>query len=267
MHQFSLAMYNVTGIAAPLKGVRRLGETVFQDAFRTSVDGRTVIVSNAYTNLQSEINVKNQSVFWAGASVCAAEMPTLLPYASVRPRSADALPGTARPTGDRAFDERFLVAGTPQGVGPDVGPLLTSQVRQLMMIRDDWFFQFERYMLGCIGKGALQSIDEVRERMSQVLAIVAAIPASVVPDHVDHAEDDVIARIDKLTSLEDAMALLQQLTPADRERLAKSDTPLSAFADVKTPQEAMARFKDLDQGRKMQLMATFMRIRDSSRDA
>ena len=102
--------------------------------------------------------------------------------------------------------------------------------------------------------------------MSQVLAIVAAIPASVVPDHVDHAEDDVIARIDKLTSLEDAMALLQQLTPADRERLAKSDTPLSAFADVKTPQEAMARFKDLDQGRKMQLMATFMRIRESSRD-
>ena len=267
MHQFSLAMYNVTGIAAPLKGVRRLGETVFQDAFRTSVDGRTVIVSNAYTNLQSEINVRDQSVFWAGASVCAAEMPTLLPYASVRPRSADAMPGTARPTGDRAFDERFLVAGTPQGVGPDVGPLLTSQVRQLMMIRDDWFFQFERYMLGCIGKGPLQSIDEVRERMSQVLAIVAAIPASVVPDHVDHAEDDVIARIDKLTSLEDAMALLQQLTPADRERLAKSDTPLSAFADVKTPQEAMARFKGLDQGRKMQLMATFMRIRDSSRDA
>ena len=159
------------------------------------------------------------------------------------------------------------MAGTPQGVGPDVGPLLTPQVRQLMMARDDWFFQFERYPLGCIGKRAFQSVDEVRERMSQVLAIVAAIPASVVPDHVDHTEDDVIARIDKLTSLEDAMALLQQLTPADRERLAQSNTPLSAFADVKTPQEAMARFKDLDQGRKMQLMATFMRIRDSSRDA
>ena len=83
------------------------------------------------------------------------------------------------------------MAGTPQRVGPDVGPLLTSQVRQLMMIRDDWFFQFERYMLGCIGKGALQSIDEVRERMSQVLAIVAAIPASVVPDHVDQHQHHI----------------------------------------------------------------------------
>jgi hypothetical protein len=260
-------MYNVKGIAAPLRGVRRIGATVFQDAFRTSIDGRTVIVSNAYTHLQSEINVKNQQVFWAPASVCAAEMPSLLPYASVRPRTADALPGTASPTGDAGFDECFLVAGTPQGVGLDIGPLLTAQVRQLMMARDDWFFQFERYLLGCVGKGAFQSVEAARERMGQVLAIVAAIPASVVPDHIDHADDDVIARIDKLTSLEDAMTLLQGLTPSDRERLAQSDTPLSAFADVTTPQEAMARFKDLDQGPRMQLMAMFMRVRDSTRDA
>ena len=46
----------------------------------------------------------------------------------------------------------------------------------------------------------------------------------------------------------------------DREQLAHSDTPLSAFADVTTPEQAMARFESLDDQRKMQLMAMFMRV-------
>jgi hypothetical protein len=85
----------------------------------------------------------------------------------------------------------------------------------------------------------------------------------VLPDHVDHSEDDLVARISQLTSLEDAMAMLQQLTPAERERLARSDTPLAALADVRTPQEAMARFKALDPQRKMQLITMFMRVKDA----
>ena len=65
--------------------------------------------------------------------------------------------------------------------------------------------------------------------------------------------------------MDQGLALLQQLTPDERERLARSDSPLAALADVRTPQEAMARFKTLDPQRKMQLMAMFMKVRDSQR--
>ncbi len=68
--------------------------------------------------------------------------------------------------------------------------------------------------------------------------------------------------------MDQGLALLQQLTSDERDRLARSDSPLAALAalaDVRTPQEAMARFKTLDPQRKMQLMTTFMRVRDAER--
>jgi len=58
---------------------------------------------------------------------------------------------------------------------------------------------------------------------------------------------------------------LQQLTPEDRERLAKSNTPLAAFADVQTPAEAMARLKTLDQAQQAQVFAMFMKVKDQER--
>ena len=60
------------------------------------------------------------------------------------------------------------------------------------------------------------------------------------------------------------MTFLQQLTPADREQLAHSDTPLSAFADVTTPEQAMARFESLDPQRKNQLVTMFMRLENDA---
>ena len=60
--------------------------------------------------------------------------------------------------------------------------------------------------------------------------------------------------------MEDAIAFLQGLTPDERERLARSDTPLAAFADVRTPEEAMARFGSLPEARRMQLLAMFARV-------
>ncbi|HEY8043498.1 MAG TPA: hypothetical protein VIF35_04495 [Streptosporangiaceae bacterium] len=55
------------------------------------------------------------------------------------------------------------------------------------------------------------------------------------------------------------------LTPDERDRLARSDSPLAALADVRTPQEAMVRLGALDPHRKMQVMAMFMRVKDSQR--
>ena len=148
--------------------------------------------------------------------------------------------------------------GPPEGVGE----VLTPEVQRRVMARDDWSFRAERYLFGCVSKGPFESVAEIDQRIEDVLGIIAAIPSTVIPDHVDHSADDIIARIDRLTSVEEAMAMLQELTPADREQLARSDTPLVAFADVTTPQEAMARMKGLGRATKMQLFTMFMRVRD-----
>jgi hypothetical protein len=94
--------------------------------------------------------------------------------------------------------------------------------------------------------------------------IGTTIPDAVLPSQVDHSPDDLTARISRLNGVEDALALLQDLTPADREQLARSNTPLAVFADVQTPEEALARFGSLDLQKRMQLLAMFRRVDDAS---
>lgn len=219
-------------------------------------------MANAWTSIEPELRQSTGDA--KGAAVCAVELPSMLPIACVQPRRFPAVMLVRNtPTGDPAFDDLFAVAALP-----DAGQqmqVLTPDPRQRIMARDDWVFRAERYLLGCVSKGPFGSVNEVTQRIGEVLAVVAAIPASVLPDHVDHSEDDLIARIGQLTSIEDAMAMLQQLTPDERERLARSDTALAALADARTPQEAIARFKTMDPQRKIQLIAMFMRVGDARR--
>jgi hypothetical protein len=230
--------------------------TVYHDLFRTQVDGRTVIVANGWTTIKPGLEESARDV--KGVAACVVELPSILAIACVQPRRFRAITSMLpeNPTGNAQFDELFSVTGSPV-LGPVV---VTPDMQRLIMARDDWLFLTHQYLLACVGKGAFESVDEMLERVDEVLAIVAAIPESVMPSHVDHSQDDLIARISQLDTLEDAMALLQELTPADREQLARSDTPLAAFADVATPEEAIARFESLDQQRKMQVLAMFMRV-------
>lgn len=115
--------------------------------------------------------------------------------------------------------------------------------------------------LVCVTQGSFATADDVVRRVHDVLDLVAAIPASVVAHRVDRSVDDLAARIARIDSVEQAITFLQGLGDADRERLARSDTPLAGFADVRTPEEAMARFQALDQAQQMQLMGLFMRAR------
>jgi hypothetical protein len=82
----------------------------------------------------------------------------------------------------------------------------------------------------------------------------------------DRPVPDLAARISRLNGVEDALARLQDLTPADREQLARSNTPLAVFADVQTPEEALARFGSLDPQQRMQLLAMFSRVDDARGD-
>ena len=159
-------------------------------------------------------------------------------------------------TGNPAFDDQFRVNTTDAGL---IRQILTPEVQQRIMMRDDWVFWLGNNMFACIAKGKFHSIDEVSGRVTEMLGIVTAIPDTVLPSQVDQSADDLMARIGRLDGIEDAIAFLQDLTPADRERLARSDTPLAAFADVRTPEEAMARFGSLPEAQRMQLVAMFMR--------
>ena len=173
-------------------------------------------------------------------SVVAVELPTLFPIMSVQPRSFPLRAKIAdAPTGDPVFDEKYIVVcrTVRQSHRQCSRPTYAGRISA----RDDWFFISADYMLGCITKGKFTSVDDVRARIDAVIGIVGAIPSTVMPASVDTSVDDLAARIDKVNTVEDALALLESLTPDDRERLAKSNTPLAAFADVRTPDEAMAR--------------------------
>ena len=185
----------------------RIGDTVFRDAFRAGVDGRGVVVANGWTNIQTEVRYSPDH--WRGVAVCAAELPSMLMLEAIHPRR---FPGLvhARPvaTGNPEFDERFVVTGPPEGVGE----VLTPEVQRRVMARDDWSFRAERYLFGCVSKGPFDSVAEIDQRIEDVLGIIAAIPSTVIPDHVDHSADDIIARIDRLTSVEEAMARMKGST-------------------------------------------------------
>jgi len=236
----------------------RVGDTVFRDVYRTSVEGRTVTVANAWTEIENTVQLAQER--WRACSVVAVELPAVFGYAGVRPRQlpADHPSVTVAPTGDPAFDAAFVVTGTP-----DPTPLMTAGVRAGIAVRDDWYVRFERYLMACVGAGLLRSPADVTGLAGQALAIVAALPATIVPPTVDHSADDIIARAMKLTTLDEGLQFLQGLTPQERATLAGSSSPLAALADARTPAEAMQRFKTLDPAAKMALMAQFMRVKDA----
>ena len=157
------------------------------------------------------------------------------------------------PTGNPGFDERFRVCAGSLG-----GPFeLPAAVQGLIMARDDWIFRVQDTWFICVTPEPFSSIDEMVQCVDQVMAIVAAFPTTVLAARVDHSSDDLLQRIAELDSVEDAIAFLQEVTPADREQLAQSDSPLAAFADVTTPDQIMERFQSLDQAQQLQLLAMF----------
>ncbi|HEX4061816.1 MAG TPA: hypothetical protein VHY58_12435 [Streptosporangiaceae bacterium] len=263
VHEVTRVMY---GAARYLHRPDVVGGTRFSDVYSASIDGRTVTVANARTYIDPgllQAGRLNPTV-----AVCVAELPSVLPIVWIRPhRFAGLVTIAESKTGNPAFDELFQVIGMPATLAAVTGlntpqDVLTPQLQQLIMGRDDWVFHAERNLFACITKGAFGSAAEISARVGEVLGIVAAIPASVLPAHVDHSVDDLMERVTRVDGVEGAIALLQGLTPAEREQLARSDTPLAAFADVQTPEQAIARFQSLDAQRRMQIMAMFMRAQD-----
>jgi hypothetical protein len=246
-------MYGVPGGALGQGLGRNWHGIGFHDAFRFSDAGRTVTVANGRAGLDYEVRHVAGPPMWI--AVCAVELPAALAPGSVQPRRyRPMLHLRDAPTGNPAFDERFLASVPPVGA-----MWLTPEVQRRLLAHDDWVLLSHRTALVCVTRGAFPSADDVARRTRDLLDLVDVIPSSVVPHQVDNSVDDLAERIARIQSVEDAVAFLQGLSDVDRERLARSDTPLAGFADVRTPQEAMTRFQALDPARRMQLLGLFMR--------
>jgi hypothetical protein len=239
------------GISSPV-GDR---PSTYHETYAGVVDGRRLVITNHSTNI-AQLRIYD----FEAVAVCAVELGTISPIVLVEPRAlplvARHVPTTA--TGDQEFDDRFVTVLIPTS-GPDV---MTVDVRRLLMARDDWALVGDANWLFCVSKGRFQSADDIARRIDEVLAIVHAFPSSIVPAEVDHSVDDLAARIDKISTLEEALTFLEQLSPDDRQRLAESKTPLAAFADVTTPEQAMARFQSLDMAQRMQVLGMFQGLDD-----
>ena len=254
IHDITRAMYGAPRQTDTTQ--RTVGDTTFSDAFRVSAGGRTVIAANAHTYI-------DPALFQAGhlhpdVAVCAVELATIVPGVIVQPYRIPQILFLGRTEiGHPAFDDQFRVSTTDAGF---VRQILTPDVQQRIMMRDDWVFWLGEYLFACVAKGRFRSLDELSSRVTKVLDIVTAIPGSVMPSQVDHSADELVARISRLDDVNDAIAFLQGLTTDERDRLARSDTPLAAFADVRTPEEALARFGALPEAQRMQVLAMFNRV-------
>ena len=218
------------------------------DAHTGSLDGRTVTVARANTPTEG-LDVMTHHGH--ATSVVAVEMGTMMLLGGIEPRAkhhAISLPEIA--TGNPAFDQRYRVSAT----SGDVAALVTPEVQSRVMARDDWAFVPCESTLLCVVKGESPDLFALAD---EVLAILHAFPASVVPDAIDHSFDDLLRRIDALDSVEEATDFLQQLSDEDRGRLAASPTPLAKFADVRTADEIGVRFMSLSEAERLQVLAMF----------
>jgi hypothetical protein len=225
----------------------------YRDAYRGTRDGRAVTIANAWTAIEA---VVAGGVHVEGGAVTAVELSTLLLIAGIEPRLRHkGIPGPEVPTGNASFDSAYRVVGMArlaEGV-------VTPEMQERISARDDWTFIAEDTTFISICREPFATADEVSQRISDVLAIVAALPASVAPAQVDHSADDLLARIAHIDTVEQALAFLQQLSDADRQRLAASPTPLAKFADVRSPDEAIARLMALPELERLQLLAMFQK--------
>ena len=141
--------------------------------------------------------------------------------------------------------------------------VVTSEVQQRVSVHDNWIFVAERYLFGCVSLPEFRTADEVAQRVHEVVAVVEAFPASTVPSAVDHSFDDLLA-LDQPVAQRRGRTRIPPAADTRGSRTAPPvlDTPLAAFADVQSPEEAMARLKTLDESQKLQVFAMFMKVKD-----
>jgi len=230
--------------------------THYHDAWQFRAGDRDVTVANAWTPT-ARPKLPLGTFVEAPTAVCAVEVPAPLPFSGIESRRFN--PSTIVrevATGVAELDARFRVLAGAGRVGPDVfPPELVAQI----VSRDDRSFLTLGLSFVSVRLGAFRDVDEVVAGVEETLAIVRAIPASVLPTVIDRTGDDLAQRIAKLDSVDDTLTLLQSLTDDDRSQLAASQSPLASFAWIRTPEEALEHFNSLNESQRMAVLAMVMR--------
>jgi hypothetical protein len=250
IHQVSRTLHEFR--ARPLNVREGLPPMFCSDAYRGSINGATVTVANVWTPMETaDLRV---AAHVHATSLVALELPTIVPLQGIEPRQKfSAFGGSDVPTGNPAFDARFRVVPL-LGFAPEI---VTPAVQTLVLAQSAWTFAFHDTTLFSIAEGEFVTTNDVTQRLDNVLAIVAAFPASIVPRQIDHSVDDLIVRFNQLHSVDEAIVFLQNLSDDDRARLAASPTPLAKFADVRNRDEITMRFLSLPETERLQILAMF----------
>ena len=244
-----------TSIGAGSHSVSLAG-TIFHDAYRGTVDGRTVTIANAWIPLEAVVAGGRHL---EGNSIVAVELASILPIAGIEPRGRHkGLVGIEVPTGDASFDAAYRVVGIPNLAAG----LVTPEMQRRVAARDDWAFVAQDTTCVAVCREPFAEAAQVTQRVSDVVGIIAAVPTSIALPQIDHTVDDLLGRIARIDSIDDALAFLQGLSDTDRQRLAASPTPLAKFADVRTPDEAIARLMSLSDIERLQVVSMFEKADD-----
>ncbi len=250
VHRLAWILYGIPFSSDLLNATSAEHRTIYREAWAGSADGHRFLVANAWTNIGPR---RLKFYDHQAIAVCVVERCNMVPL-WIQPRR---LPWTDRhvaasPTGDPHFDDRCSAAFPLPGTGP---VLLTAEVRQRLLAHDDWAFVSMSGSLLCASTGPYVTVDSVTSRVEEVLGLIAAIAHAAVPQVSDPATADLIARVGRISSLEEAAAFVVGLNPAERDLLARSGTPLAAFAQDTTPEQAAERFMSLSLTEKMRLYA------------
>jgi len=201
-------------------------EPVYTDAYFGHHGGRAFLVAAA-----------------SGVSVSAVGLPAHVSPLTVQPRRIPPigrLPEIA--SGDGGFDHLFRVATA----GTSAHVVLTPQLRAAAMAHDDWILHAAGAVLACVGR-LLRTPDDVTTHVAELTGLVGA-----------PAPQDVVARARALRNMGELIAFVVSLSPDDRQRLARSDTPPAIFADLTTPDAVMNRFKALTPAQRVPIMNMWM---------
>ena len=230
-------------------------ETVFRDVYRGFIDDRRVVTTNAWTNIGPQQLVKLYEM--KGVSVCAVELASLSPIMLVQTSAADrrAVPHGAdreprvRPTVQPGRVTRARRASHhPRASATDHGP------RRLGICRSR--------ILACLCQPRPVPVRRRRAPTARRTDSDGRCVSRLGRPRPDRSlRRDLLARVQRLSSPEEVIGFLQQLSPDDRQRLAQSNTPLAAFADVPTWEQVMSRLQTLDVPQRMQLLAMFKRAK------
>ena len=180
----------------------------FTNVFHGTVDGRAFTIANTRLNVSryGTIGLERDADAWA--SVCAMKMPMVLPPLYVNLHKCPPYRGLFLKHSDfesEQFNRRFNVESVNPKLASDV---ITPQVMELLLTRDDWAFSYQMGTLICLCANGLHSAADYQQRVEVMTKLISLLPEFV-------ADDDAL----KMPTLPDGTVLNPNMGEEDRDKV------------------------------------------------